>query len=64
MSDETPRIRRVAGSLVEVSPLRAALYELAFVGDQKMRLVTLVFEVAFDAHSCTSKTDPPFSAGR
>ncbi len=36
MSDETPRIRRVAGSLVEVSPLRAALYELALVGDQKM----------------------------
>jgi len=30
------RIRRVAGSLVEVAPLRAALYELALVGHAQM----------------------------
>jgi len=30
------RIRRVAGSLVEASPLRASLYELLLVGDRQM----------------------------
>jgi V/A-type H+-transporting ATPase subunit A len=30
------RIVRVAGSLVEASPLRAALYELAYVGERRM----------------------------
>jgi V/A-type H+-transporting ATPase subunit A len=32
----TARIVRVAGSLVEASPLRAALYELAYVGERRM----------------------------
>ncbi|HVZ49672.1 MAG TPA: V-type ATP synthase subunit A [Gemmatimonadaceae bacterium] len=32
----TARIVRVAGSLVEVTPLRAALYDLAVVGDRRM----------------------------
>jgi V/A-type H+-transporting ATPase subunit A len=32
----TARIVRVAGSLVEAAPLRAALYDLALVGDRRM----------------------------
>lgn len=32
----TARITRIAGSLVEAAPLRAALYDLAVVGDQHM----------------------------